>query len=96
MSKKFADRDFQRQEIERISQSRGNLRLKYAAIGVIGVAIGLQIAGIIWMGYMSDRMLLFLRGFAGLFAIVFVVLVCILVYRVQSEYFKPHDKERGH
>lgn len=32
--------------------------------------------------------MLFMRGCAGIFAIIFVVLVAILVYRVNVSYFK--------
>lgn len=41
-----------------------------------------------FVGFDNSAALLFMRGCAGLFAIIFVVLVGILVYRVNTSFFK--------
>lgn len=63
-----------------------NRRLKYVAISIISVAIAIFVALIIWYDAISPKLYLFMRGCAGLCAIVFVILVTIIVYRVNHEF----------
>lgn len=63
--------------------------MKYAALISIGISIILLL--IMTFGFVdfeNSAALLFMRGCAGLFAIIFVVLVGILVYRVNTSFFK--------
>ena len=62
--------------------------LKYSALIVIGIAIAALFAMIIWIDTIPHRTLLFIRGCVGLCALIFVILVAVLTYRVYSEYFK--------
>lgn len=64
-----------------------NLRLKYAALSSICISIILLLIMIFCLDYLSPGVLLFLQGCAGLFTIVFVILVAILYYRVNASYF---------
>ena len=77
-----------REEIEQIYNTPANLRLKHIAIGVICVAIILMGIAAILIDDISDTMLLVMRGCAGLCAILFVIIVGILTYRVNNTYIK--------
>lgn len=71
-----------------------NKRLKYIAMCIIGLAIALLITSIFMIESISWRLLCFMRGFAGLLAIVFVIIVGILVYRVNSAYIRQNRNHR--
>lgn len=75
-----------RDEIKKIYDKPANRKLKYCAIVAISIIIVLLLAMLIWMGQLSDRNILLMKGFAGLFAIIFAVLYGLLVYRVNREY----------
>lgn len=77
-----------REELNKLYKTPANLKLKYIALCVIGVAIALMIACIFLMDTISWRLLLFMRGCAGVLAFIFIVLVAILIYRVNSAYLK--------
>lgn len=79
-------------ELDKYYREKTNLRLKYAAVTSITIAIILMAIMAICLDSISARMLLVMRGCAGLFAIIFVVLVAILVYRVNASYLR--DKTR--
>ncbi len=79
-------------ELDKYYREKTNLRLKYAAVTSITIAIILMTVMAICIDSISAKMLLFMRGCAGLFAIIFVVLVAILVYRVNASYLR--DKTR--
>jgi hypothetical protein len=74
-------------EINRLFNAPKYKRFKYAALIVIGVVIVAQLSMIIWANAISERTKLFMQGCIGLGAIIFVILVVILAYRVYSEYF---------
>lgn len=77
------------QEREKYYREKTNLRLKYAALISIGISIVLLLTmafGFVDLNNVTT--LLFMRGCAGLFALLFVVLVGILVYRVNTSYFE--------
>lgn len=76
-------------EREKYYCEKTNLRLKYAALISIGISIILLlIMALGFVDFDNSAALLFMRGCAGLFAIIFVVLVGILVYRVNTSFFK--------
>ncbi len=79
-------------ELDKYYREKTNLRLKYAAVTSITIAIILMAIMAICLDSISAGMLLVMRGCAGLFAIIFVVLVAILVYRVNASYLR--DKTR--
>lgn len=77
-----------RDELKKLYNKPANRKLKYCAVVAISISIALMLAMLIFMEQLSYRNLLLMRGFAGLFAIVFVVLYGMLVYRVNREYIK--------
>ena len=83
-------KDQRRNEIEKLYKANANLRLKYAALGVVGIAIILMLILAFCMDFISLGITLFLRGCVGLCAIAFVIMVAILVYRVHRDYFRQH------
>lgn len=75
-----------RNELRKLYNTPANLRLKRIALCVIGVAITMMISMIFLVDKVSWQLLYFMRGCAGVLAIVFVVVVAILVYRVNRAY----------
>lgn len=75
-----------RDELKKLYNKPANRKLKYCAILAISIVIALMVAILIWMDNLSYRNLLLMKGFAGLFAIVFAVLYGVLLYRVNREY----------
>ena len=78
----------------RYYNERTNKRLKYIALASISAAIVLMVIMVFSLDSLSMRSLLFMRGCAGLFAIVFIVLVATIVYRANVAYFKDKAKNR--
>ena len=70
-----------------------NKRLKYAMYASIGMVS--QSFFLDPMDYRKYTVLLWLRGFAGIFGLIFFILTGILVYRVNAEYFKDRAKVGG-
>lgn len=66
-------------------------RLKYFAFAAIGIAIVLLLMMTFWLDELSLRALLVMRACAGLCAIVFVILVAVLTYRVYNAYFQNRN-----
>ena len=84
MANYFEKKEAHRRELEKYYNEKPNLRLKYAAIASIAIAIILLLINAFgWVGT-STTVQLLLQGCAGLFAIIFVVLVTILVYRANA------------
>ena len=81
-----------REEIGRLYDAPANRRLKYWALAAAAVSILLMAAIGIWIGDLPRQALLLMRGFAGVFAIVFVILVGILAYRVNTQYLKNRER----
>lgn len=77
-----------RDELKRIYNKPANRKLKYCAIAAISITAVLLLVCLIWMDCLSVTSILLLRGFTGLFAIIFVVLYSVLLYRVNREYIK--------
>lgn len=89
MANYFEKNEKIRQEQKKYYCEKTNLRLKYAALISIGISIVLLLTMAFgFVGFENTTVLLFMRGCAGLFALLFVVLVGILVYRVNTSYFK--------
>ena len=63
-----------------------NLRLKHIAIGFIVAAIVLMLCMILWLDDIPPRLMLIMRGTVGLCALVFVILIAVLEYRVWRDY----------
>lgn len=83
----YSKRDYMdREELKRLYNTPANLRLKHIALCVIGVAIAILVSMIFLVDKVSWQLLYFMRGCAGVLAIVFVVIVAILVYRVNRAY----------
>lgn len=75
-----------RDELNKLYNKPTNRKIKYCAVAVISIVLALMLAMLIWMEQLSYRSLLLMKGLAGLFAIIFVVLIGVLVYRVNREY----------
>lgn len=94
MANYFEKRDRFQQEREKCYREKTNTRLKYAALISIGISIILLLTMAFgFVDYNNTTAILFMRGCAGLFALIFVVLVAIIVYRVNVSYF--NDKLRS-
>lgn len=85
----------ERAELNRLYNVSTNKRLKYSAMVVIAITIALMLSMIIWMDDLSETSIQIMRGCAGLGAIIFVVLVGILTYRVNSQHIQNRNKERN-
>ena len=89
MANYFEQREKFQQEREKYYREKTNIKLKYAALISIGISILLLLTiAFGFVDYKNTTAILFMRGCAGLFALVFFVLVGILVYRVNTAYFK--------
>lgn len=81
----------EREEINKLYNLPENRRLKYVALAVMAVVVVLLLSMTIWLENIPPKVLLIIRGYEGLGALVFVVLVGILTYRVN----KQHITDRG-
>lgn len=94
MANCFEKRNRFQQEREKYYREKTNTRLKYVALISIGISIILLLTMAFgFVDYNNTTAILFMRGCAGLFALIFVVLVAIIVYRVNISYF--NDKLRS-
>lgn len=82
----FERKEEERLEKEKYYAEKPNLRLKYAALSSAGISIILMMIMVFGLDFMSVKMLLFIRGSVGLFAIIFVILTAILVYKVNASH----------
>lgn len=81
-------------ERKKYYQEKGNVSLKYAAIVSISISIIILATAALCIESVSTKMLLVMRGCAGIFALIFVVLVAILVYRVNVSYFADKNRRK--
>lgn len=79
-----------RDDLNKLYNKPANRKIKYCALVAISITIALMLAMLIWREQLSYRNILLMRGFAGLLAIIFVVLCGILVYRVNREYINSN------
>lgn len=95
MANYFEKRNSFQQEREKYYREKTNRRLKYAALISIGISIILLLTMAFgFVDYNNTTAILFMRGCAGLFALIFVVLVAITVYRVNVSYFNDKLKSK--
>ncbi len=76
----------QKSELKKYYDTPVNRRLKYVAIAFMAVAIIIMLCLILWLDDISVRLMLIMRGTVGLFALIFVILVAVLEYRVWRAY----------
>lgn len=94
MSNYFEKKEKFNKERERYYKEKNNLRLKYAAFISIAISIALLLMIIFLGSAISKTTMLFMRGCAGVFALIFFVLVVILTYRVNVAYFKDRANRK--
>ncbi|MDE7495508.1 MAG: hypothetical protein K2M67_01530 [Muribaculaceae bacterium] len=78
--------------LEAYYQTREGRRLKY---GCYACAAGMMIMlGVIlyFMDELSLRALLWLRGFCGVLACIFIILTMVMVYRAHKNYWDKRNK----
>ena len=95
MENYFEKKERIQQEQEKYYREKTNRQLKYAAIISIGISIILML--IMACGFVNSNnkaALLIMRGWTGVFALFFVVLVGIIVYRVNTSYFENKAKSK--
>lgn len=83
-----------REELKKFYNTPANLRLKHIAICVIGVAIAILISMIFLVDKVSWQLWYFMRGCAGVLAIIFVIIVTVLVYRVNRAYITCEGRNK--
>lgn len=79
-------------ELEKLYNTPANRRLKRIAICVIALAITLLLSTIFLLDHVTWRIIAILRGTAGLLALLFVILLTILLYRVNRAALTPPRK----
>lgn len=79
-------------EVKKYYETPVNKRIKHWAIGVVLVVIALLILLFVLTDAISLLAIHLLRACIGLGAIIFVVLVAILIYRVNKAYIDSKDK----
>ena len=75
-----------REELNQRYKSSKYKRLKYTALGFFIAGIVLFAIMIVFMDSLSDWMYLFLRGCAGVLALIGVIIYAIYVYRINRDY----------
>ncbi len=75
-----------REEINRMYKARRFKYWKYTCIVLISILLAILIAMIVWMDELSLRAMLFMRGCAGVVAILFVIFYAIWTYKVYRDY----------
>lgn len=83
-----------RKELKKLYNTPVNLRLKRIALCVIGVAVAILISMIFLVDKVSWQLWYFMRGCAGALAIIFVIIVTILVYRVNRAYISGDRRDK--
>lgn len=78
----------ERESINKLFKAPEYHYMKYVALSVISICIILLLSIIIWIDDISPKAILFMRGCAGLCALVFIIIVGILVYRVNVRHIK--------
>lgn len=83
-----------RDELKKLYNKPANLRLKRIALCVIVVAIAILISMIFLVDKVSWQLLAVMRGCVGVLAIVFVIIVTALVYRVNRDYIAGDRRDK--
>lgn len=92
MANYFDKKAEERKARQKYYKETPNRRLRFAAFVSIAMALVLMVAMTAWLDDLSDTAFLLMRGLTGLFALVFVVLVAILEYRVNAAYARDKSK----
>ena len=74
-----------RDETEKIGKEPHNSRLKYLSIGFISVGIILELIVLIWFEQLPKTTVLWLQGFTGVCAIMFIIFMALFLFRVNSK-----------
>ncbi len=88
MKQYFEHRQELNEAFDKYSRTAANRKLKYTAWGFIAAAIVLLLVAAFMMDQLSWEAVCIMRGCAGVFAVIFVVLIGILVYRTNSAYWQ--------
>ena len=83
-----------KEELKKLYNKPANLRLKHIALCVIGVAIAILVSMIFLVDKASWQLLAVMRGCAGVLAIIFVIIVTALVYRVNHDYITGDRRDK--
>lgn len=83
-----------RDELRKLYNTPANLRLKRIALCIIGVAIAILVSMIFLVDKVSWQLWYFMRGCVGVLAIVFVIIVSVLVYRVNRDYITGERRDK--
>jgi len=83
-----------REKLRKLYNTPANLRLKHIALSVIGVAIAILISMIFLVDKVSWQLWHIMRGCAGVLAIIFVIIVTVLVYRVNRDYIEGDRRNK--
>lgn len=84
----------EKEELNKIAQSQANKKLKYLALSLISVGIVLLLIMIVFYEKLSRESILIMRGFVGVLAIFFVIIVTIYLYRIHTEFQKQRYKTK--
>lgn len=90
MFRRFEEIYKEQEEKEKIAQLSSNVKLKYFALSFISVSIVLLLIIVIWFDTLSPTVFHVLRGCAGLGAILFILVLAIYFYRINS----IHNKQK--
>ena len=82
----------EKEDRNKIAQLPANRKLKYLALAIISVSIVLLLVMLIWFESLSREAFLIMRGCAGLFAILFAIIVTIYLYRINKTFNKQRYK----
>ena len=82
----------EREELRNLYNAPKYIRMKYCAITIITIVIILLLSMTIWVDKIPSNVILIMRGCAGLGAILFVVIVGILSYRVNKQHINTRNK----
>lgn len=83
-----------KEELKKLYNKPANLRLKHIALCDIGVAIAILVSMIFLVDKVSWQLWYFMRGCAGVLAIIFVIIVSVLVYRVNRDYITGDRRDK--
>lgn len=81
-------------ELKKLYNKPANLRLKHIALCVIGIAIAILVSMIFLIDKASWQLLAVMRGCVGVLAIIFVIIVAVLVYRVNRDYITGDRRDK--
>ena len=87
MNKLFKERE----DINKLYNAPEYRRWRYVAFAVISIAVILLLSMIIRIDDLSPKIMLFMRGCVGLCALIFVIIVGIITYKVNTRYINNRN-----